>query len=100
MDFRGLLKHLRGASTLRKDRCEAIRDAPEEECGWEVTSLGKSVFFWTHQGFGYAYVGRFRDPNQTNVDKCILKENGNFETCGKITVMGLIAIRVDALLIS
>ena len=41
-----------------------------------------------------------RDPNQQNLDKCIIKVNGNFEADGKRKVLGIISKRVDDLLIS
>ena len=70
-----------GMSTDCKDSCETIRDFVSDE-RWQVTSMDKSVFFWTQQGLtmGIWVWGGFRDPSQTNLDEVILKENGNFET--------------------
>ena len=99
----GSIKPLYGLSTACRDWCEAIRDFLENVCvcvGGVVTSVGKSIFFWDQQGFGYGYGGEFRDPNSANLDKGILKANGNFETIDKSKVMGAIAIRVEDLLIS
>ena len=39
-------------------------------------------------------------PNPSNLDKCILKANVNFETIDKRGVLRLISIHVDDLLIS
>ena len=44
--------------------------------------------------------GEFRDPNRTNLDKGILRANGNFETGEKRKVLGIISIHVDDLLTS
>ena len=52
---RELQKPLYVLSTACKDRYETIRDFLAHECGGEVTSLDKSVFFWTQQGFDYGY---------------------------------------------
>ena len=68
--------------------------------GVKVTAMDKSVFFWAQQGFGYGYGGKFRDPNSPSHDKEILKANGNFGNIDKSKVLGLIAIRVEDLLIS
>ena len=68
-------------------------------CVW-ITSLCKYVVFWTQDGFGYGYGGRFRGPNQEHLDKVALKVNGNFETGGRRTALGIIAICVEDLLIS
>ena len=68
--------------------------------GGEVTSLDKSVFFWTRQGFEYGYGGKFRDPNSKNLDKGILNANGNFETSDKRQALRTIDIHVGDLLIS
>ena len=68
-------------------------------CGG-VTSLYKSVFFWTQQGFGYCYGKGFRDRNTPNLDKGILKANDGFETSAQREVIGIVSIRVDDLLIS
>ena len=70
------------------------------ERGAGVTSLDKSVFFWTQQGFDYGYGVKFRDPNPPNLDKGILKINENFEAIDKRKVLGIISIHVDDLLIS
>ena len=43
--------------------------------------------------------GTFRDPDQANIDMCILKLGGNFETGEKRKVLGTISIHVDDLLI-
>ena len=50
-----LSKPLYGLSTECKDWYKTIRNFLSEECRAEVTSLGKSVFFWTHQNFKYEY---------------------------------------------
>ena len=70
------------------------------ECGCRVTSLGKSVFFWTQQVFSYGYGKELRDKNLLNLDQWILKINEFFETNEKRDVIGLIAIHVDDLSIS
>ena len=44
---------------------------PSERLRGEVTSLDKSVFFRTQQGFGYDYGVAYREPNSTNLDKGI-----------------------------
>ena len=64
-----------------------------------VTSLDKSVFFRTQQGFGYGYGKGFRDQNTTNLDKGILKANEDFETTEQRNVTGVISIQSDDLLI-
>ena len=92
-----ILKPLYGASTVCKDRYNAIRDSLSNELGRYVTSLDKSVFFWTKHGFGYG--GGFRDPNSPNLDKGILKVNGKFGAGEQRNAFGIIAIRVDDLLI-
>ena len=73
----------------------------------EVTSLDKSVFFWTQKvspmGMGGWVVvgdGGFRDENLPNLANGILKAIGNFETDDKLGVLGTIAIRVGDLIIS
>ena len=71
-----ILKPLDVMSTSRKEWREAIRDFVAKECGWGVTSLDKCVLFGAHQGFGYGYGGG-RDTNLTNLDKGILKADGN-----------------------
>ena len=58
------------------------------------------MFFWTRPGFDYGYGVGFRDKNSSNLDNGILKVGENFETCEQRNVIGLIAIRVDDLLIS
>ena len=50
---RKLLKPLYGLGTACKDWYRAIRNFRACECGWEVTSIDKSVFLRTQQGFGY-----------------------------------------------
>ena len=95
-----LLNPLYGAITACKDWRGAIRDFLAEEFGWGVTSLGKSVFFWAQQGFGYGYWEKFRGPNLANLGKCILKANGNVETIDKMEVLGIVSLHVDGLLIS
>ena len=66
----------------------------------EVASVGKSVFLWPQQGCDYGYWG-VRDPNFPDLGECILKKaNGNFETHDKRDVLGIIEIRVGALLIA
>ena len=99
-----LLKPRYGLSTDCKDWYEAIRDflANDCVCVWagEVTSLDKSVFFWTRQGFDYGYGRGFRDQNNTNLDKRIFKAIEDFDTSEQRNVIGVIAIRVDDLLIS
>ena len=66
----------------------------------EVTSLDKSVIFWTQHGFGYGYGGKFGDPKSPSLDKVILKVSGNFESSDKRKAHGIVAIHVDDLLIS
>ena len=68
---RKLLKPSYGLCTACKDRCETIRDFLANGRVRGVTSLGKSVFFWTQQGSDYGYGGEFRDPNSPNMDKGI-----------------------------
>ena len=68
--------------------------------GGEVTSLDKSVFFWTQKGFEYGYGMCFRDTNTPNIDKAILRGDEDFETCEQSNVIGLISIHVGDLLIS
>ena len=83
---RKLLKPLYGLSTACEDWYKSIRDFLPNECvlgGWGVTSVDKSVFFRTQQGYDYGYGGGFRDPNSPNRDKGILKGDGNFETIGQ-----------------
>ena len=70
------------------------------ECGGKVTSVDKSVFFWTHQGFGYGYGKGFRGQNTPNLGNGILKVGEGFETRERRVVIGIIAIRVEDLLIS
>ena len=48
---------------------------------------------------GWVFVGGFRDPNSPNVDKVILMVIGNSETIERRNALGIIAIRVDDLLI-
>ena len=72
------MKPLYGPSTAREDWHGTIRGC--EELGRGFTSVGKSVFFWTQQGFDYGYGGKFRDAYQTILEKGILRENANFET--------------------
>ena len=76
------LKPLYGLSTACKDWCKPIRDFLEKSAG-EVTSLDKSVCFWTRQVFDYGYGGEFRGTDPPNLGKCILKANGNFGTTDK-----------------
>ena len=51
----GILKHLYGLSTDCKDWYKTIRVVPAIEFGGGVTSLDKSVCFWTKKGFEYGY---------------------------------------------
>ena len=95
-----LIKPLYGLSTACKDWYSTIRNFLTDECGGKVTSLDKSVFFWTQEGFSYEYGRKYRDPNKTNLDKNEFKVNENFSNEEKRTAMGLIAIHVDDLLIS
>ena len=97
---RMLLKPLCGLSTACEDGYKTIRDFLANGRGGEVTSLDKSVFSGLNRGFGYGYGGKFCDPNSPNLDKGILKVGGNFETRDKRKALGIIAIRVDDLLIS
>ena len=46
---RVLLNPLYGLSTACKEWCETIRDFLAKECVGKVTSLDKSVFFWTQK---------------------------------------------------
>ena len=97
----GLLKPMYGIITSREVGRKSSRDFLEEERGGEVEQSVKSVFFWVQQGFRYGYGGRFRDPDQTNMDKGILNVSENFETDEKRTAFGaIIDIQVDDLLIS
>ena len=66
----------------------------------EVTSIGKSVFFRTHHGLDYGYGGKYRDSNPPNLDKCILKENDNFDPIDKRKGLRILSIHVADLLIS
>ena len=66
----------------------------------EVTSLDKSVFFWTQKGLDYGYGVGFRDENTSNLDNGILKVGENFETCEQRNAIGAISIHVGDLLIS
>ena len=65
-----LLKPLYGLSTACKDWYETMRDFLAAECGGggggEVTSMGKSVFFWARRGIGYLYGGDFAIPTKRN----------------------------------
>ena len=101
---RNLLKPLYGISTACKDWCGAVRDFLANECVCVcvcgVTSLDKSVFFGTQQGFDYGYGKGVRDQNTPNLDKGILKANQDFETSEQRNAIGIIAIRVDDLLVS
>ena len=98
---RKLLNPLYGLSTACKDWYETIRDFLSNECvGWGVTSLDKSVFFRTQQGFDYCYGEGFRGKNTPNLYKGILKVGENFETRDTRKVLGIIDIRVGDLLIS
>ena len=89
-----------GMSTSCNDWYGTVRGFLAEECGWGVTPLDKYVFPRSPQWFGYGYEKQFRYPNQTNMDNGILKANVNFEAGEKRKVLGIIAIRVDDLLIS
>ena len=93
-------KALYGLSTVCKGWYRTIRNFLTDECGGEVTSLDKSVFFWAKEGFSYGYGRRYRNPNQANLDKNEFKANGNFPKEEKRTAMWPIAIHVDDLLIS
>ena len=73
-----ILKPLYGRSTAWGAWCETIRDFLANDCVRGVTSLDKSVFFRTQQGFGYGYGGEFRDPNLPNLDNGILKGEWKF----------------------
>ena len=64
------------------------------------TSLDKSVFFRTQQGFEYGYGKGFRDPNTSNLDKGIFKANEDFETSEQRDLIGIVSIHVDDLSIS
>ena len=66
----------------------------------EVTSLAKSVFPRTRQGFSYGYGEGFRDQNTPNLDNGALKANEGFEPSEQRDVIGIIDIHVDDLLIS
>ena len=68
--------------------------------GREVTSIGKSVFFWTQRGFEYGNGDEFRDSNSTCREKGILKVGEIVATVEQRGVMGIIAIHVGDLLIS
>ena len=71
-------------STACGDSREAILYFEPKECRGEVASFDKSVFFWTHQGFGFGYVGGGDpEPNLTNLDKCIPEVSEHFETDGQ-----------------
>ena len=52
---------------------------------WGVTTLDKSVFFRTQQGFGYGYGKGFRYQITQNLDKGILKVQEDPETSEKGT---------------
>ena len=67
---------------------------------WGVTTLDKSVFFRTQQGFGYGYGKGPRDQNTPNLDKGVLMANEDFETSDQRDVIGIVAIHVGDLLIS
>ena len=97
---RNLLKPLYGMSTACKGWHETIRDFLEKECGRDVTSLWKSVLCWAQRGFDYGYGEKFRAPDQTNLDRCILKVNENSETDGERKSFRIIVIRCGDLLIS
>ena len=73
-----LLKPLYGLSTACKDWYRTLRNFLIEECGGKVTSLDKSVFFWTKEGFSYDYGRNYRDPNRANLDNNEFKANDNF----------------------
>ena len=57
-----LLKPLYGISTDCKDCCATIRDYRAKGCGWGVSSMDRSVFPWTQQGFSYIYGNEYRAP--------------------------------------
>ena len=64
--------------TASEDWRKTIQDLLANECacvcvGGGVTSIDKSVFFWTQQRFVYGYGGKCRGPNSPNLDKGILK---------------------------
>ena len=93
-------KQLYGLSTACKDWGGTIRDSLDGAFVGEVTSMGKSVYSWTQQRFGYGYGEKFRDPNNTHLEKGILKAHGNFETGWKRNVSRIISIHVGGLFIS
>ena len=95
---------LYGRITACKDWRGTIRDFLSEEwagvCVGGVTSLDKSVFFWTQQGFGHGYGKEFRVHNTTNLDKGIFKAHEAFYTSEQRGIIGIAEIRVVDLLIS
>ena len=55
-----LLKPLYGLATARKEWCDALRGFLTD-LGWEVTLLGKSVFFWANGSCDYGFGEVLRD---------------------------------------
>ena len=86
-----LLKPLYGLSTACKDWCETIRDFLAEVCGAHVTQWINRYSFGLNKGLAMGmvcvYVG-FRCTDTENLDRCIFKVDGNFETGDKRTVLG------------
>ena len=62
-------------STSCKDWYKTIRNLLSVECGGEVTSLDKSVSFWTRQSFKYEYGRDVRDKNPMNLDQGVFEIN-------------------------
>ena len=67
----------------------------------EVTSLDKSVFFWTQKGLDYGYGVGFRDENTSNLENSPpIKAGAKFDTCDRGNAIGIIAIHAGDWLIS
>ena len=95
-------KSLESVSSLEEtcsEKGEIVSNFLIKECGWKHTSLDKSAFFRAEK-FEYKCGACFRDKNPTSLDQNISEANGDFGTNEYREVMGIIAIREEAILIS